>query len=63
MAKGFDQVDGLDFTETFSPVIKLATIRLALVLSVHYNWSIKQLDISNAFLHGYLEKEVYIEQP
>jgi len=63
VAKGFDQVDGLDFTGTFSPVIKLATIWLAFVLSIHYNWSIRQLDISNAFLHGYLEKEVYIEQP
>ena len=63
VAKGFDQVDGIDFTETFSPVIKPATIRLALALAIHYNWSIRQLDISNAFLHGYLEEEVYMEQP
>lgn len=63
VAKGFDQVVGLDFIETFSPVIKLVTIRLALALSVHYNWSIIQLDISNAFLHGYLEEEIYMEQP
>ena len=38
VAKGFDQVDGFDFIETFSPVIKPVTIRLALALSVHYNW-------------------------
>jgi hypothetical protein len=63
VAKGFDQVVGLDFIETFSPVIKLVTIRLALALLVHYNWSIIQLDISNAFLHGYLEEEIYMEQP
>jgi len=63
VAKGFDQVDGIDFTETFSPIIKPATIRLALALAVHYNWSIRQFDISNAFLHGYLEEEVYMEQP
>ena len=38
MAKGFDQVDGLDFIETFSLVIKPVTIQLALALSVHSNW-------------------------
>lgn len=50
VAKGFDQIDGVDFTETFSPVIKPATIRLVLALAVHYDWFIKQLDLSNAFL-------------
>ena len=63
VAKGFDQVDGLDFIETFSPVIKPVTILLALALSVHYNWSIIQLDISNVFFHRYLEEEIYMEQP
>jgi len=63
VAKGFDQVDGIDFTETFSPVIKPATIRLALALAIHYNWSSRQFDIYNAFLHGYLKEEVYMEQP
>lgn len=62
-AKGFDQVGGLDFTETFSPVIKPATIRLILAVAIHYNWQIRQLDVSNAFLHGHLEEEVFMEQP
>jgi len=57
-AKGFDQVDGLDFTETFSPVIKPTTVILILVVAVHYNWPILQLDLSNAFLHG---QEVFME--
>jgi hypothetical protein len=63
VAKGFDQEEGVDFHETFSPVIKPATIRLVLALTVHFNWVIHQLDISNAFLHGYLEEEVFMEQP
>jgi hypothetical protein len=47
--KGFDQEEGTDFNETFSPVIKPATIWLALALAVHFGWFIHQLDISNAF--------------
>lgn len=63
VVKGFDQVDGLDFIETFSPVIKPTTIRLILVVAVHYNWPIRQLDVSNAFLYGHLEEEVFMEYP
>jgi hypothetical protein len=58
VAKGFEQQSGVDYIETFSPVIKPSTIRIVLELEVHFNWPIKQLDISNAFLHGSLVEEV-----
>jgi hypothetical protein len=63
VAKGFEQKFGIDYIDTFSPVIKPSTIRVILALVVYFNWMIMQLDISNAFLHGSLLKEVYIEQP
>jgi hypothetical protein len=63
VAKGFDQCSGVDFTETFSPVIKSTTIRVVLAIAVHFNWYIHQLDVLNAFLHDYLTENVFMEQP
>lgn len=56
-------IPSLDYFETFSPVIKAATIRVMLSLAVHNQWDIQQIDINNAFLNGELTETVYMYQP
>jgi len=63
VAKGYEQQCGIDYTETFSPMIKSSAIRVLLSLTVQFDWSIRQLDVSNAFLHGTLTKTIYMQQP
>ncbi|CAM8910558.1 unnamed protein product [Rhodiola kirilowii] len=63
VARGFAQQAGIDYQETFSPVIKPATIRLVLTIAVSRGWYLRQIDVSNAFLHGHLTQDIYMQQP
>ena len=63
VAKGFQQTPGLDFGETFSPVVKPTTIRIVLTIAVTFNWSVRQLDVNNAFLYEDLDEDIYMSPP
>ena len=61
--RGFTQRPGVDFAETFSPVVKPATVRKVLSLALSRKWPVHQLDVKNAFLHGTLTETVFAAQP
>jgi hypothetical protein len=63
VAKGFSQVEGIDYNETFSPVEKMNSICLVLALVASHKWEVHQMDVKSPFLHRYLQEEIYMEQP
>ncbi|KAJ6945155.1 Retrovirus-related Pol polyprotein from transposon RE1 [Populus alba x Populus x berolinensis] len=63
VAKGFSQIHGLDFEDTFSLVVRPATVRIILSIAVSSGWLLHQLDVHNVFLHGHLSELVYMDQP
>jgi hypothetical protein len=63
VVKGYAQVYGVDYSDTFAPVARMDTIRLLLAVAAHRNWKVFQLDVKSAFLNGVLQEEIYVEQP
>lgn len=63
VAQGYTQIEGVDFDETFAPVARLESIRLMLAVACLLKIKLYQMDVKSAFLNGYLNEEVYVEQP
>eukprot|EP00253_Pinus_taeda_P021863 PITA_21863 len=63
VAKGFSQVEGIEYTETFSPGAKMNPICLVLSLASSFKWEAHRMDVKSTFLHGDLHEEIYMEKP
>ncbi|GJV02313.1 ribonuclease H-like domain-containing protein, partial [Tanacetum coccineum] len=61
--QGYNQREGVDYEETFSPVVKMVTLRRIISLVMHNSWPLYQLDVNNAFLYGDLNKGVHMDLP
>ena len=62
VAQGYNQEEGIDFDETFAPVARIKAIRLLLAFACHMNFKLFQMDVKSAFLNGFIQEEVYVEQ-
>ncbi|GKE38737.1 retrotransposon protein, putative, ty1-copia subclass [Tanacetum coccineum] len=63
VSKGYTQTLGINYKETFSPVANIRAIRILIAIAAYYDYKIWQMDVKTAFLNGYLNEEVYMEQP
>src|SRR3954466_1901391 len=63
VVKGFRQIQGVDYDETFSPVAMLKSVRIMLAIAAYFDYEIWQMDVKTAFLNGTLTKDVYMIQP
>ena len=63
VAKGYNQEEGIDYDETFVPVARLEAVRLLLAFACMSGFNLFQMDVKSAFLNGFINEEVYVEQP
>jgi len=63
VARGYSQIPGMDFNDTFSPVVRLEAIRSITALAVNLDWEMQQMDVKGAYLNGILKEELYMTQP
>ena len=63
IAKECAQKYGLDYEETFNPVVRMTTMRMVIALAAHKDWKVWQIDFKNAFLNGKLHEEIYMKKP
>ena len=62
VARGFSQIEGVDYEETFTPIARYASIRSVISIAVEMGWKVHLMDVNTTFLNGFIEEEVYIEQ-
>ena len=63
VARGFTQMEGINYDETFAPVARYTTIRTIISLAAVFGWKLHQMDVKTTFLNGKIYEEVYIKQP
>jgi len=63
VARGFSRVEGVDYEETFAPMARYTSIHSIISIATEMDWKIHQMDVKTTFLNGFIQEEVYIEQP
>jgi hypothetical protein len=63
VAKGYSQIEGIDFGEIFSPVARLTYIRFMLFVVSAFDFEVEHMDLKTTFLHGDMEEEIYMKKP
>jgi hypothetical protein len=63
VAKGYSQVEGLDFDETYAPVARLELVRILFAYATYHGFKLYQMDVKSAFPNGPIMEEVYVAQP